>query len=463
MRYLSTRGAAPPVDFTTAFLEGLAPDGGLYIPEVWPTLSQGQLKAMAGRAYASVAADILAAFAGESLSGADLQEDCAAAYARFAHPATAPLRQLSADHWMLELFYGPTLAFKDVAMQILARLYERVLRRLGRRLTIICATSGDTGGAAVEAFRGSTRVNLMVLFPEGRISEVQRRFMTTTGADNIRCVAVDGDFDACQAIVKSLFADRAFAGEVDLSGVNSINWARIAAQSVYFLTSAVALGAPERSVAFSVPTGNFGDAFAGYVARRMGLPVEAIIVATNANDILARALASGRYGRGPSVATQSPAMDIQVASNFERLFFEASGRNGAMTAAAFGRFAETGALDLPKEALDAMGSVFRGASASEDATAAAMRLAFGSNGVLVDPHTAVALAVGRCGVPQETPLVTLSTAHPSKFPQAVEAAAGARPALPSHVRDLFVRPEAIDHLPADAETVKAYARAFSRG
>ena len=455
MRYISTRGGAAAVSFTEALLAGLAPDGGLYVPEAWPVLSQDEISAFAGAPYAEIAARILGRFAGQALDPAEIRADCQAAYATFAHAAVTPLRQLTAESWLLELFHGPTLAFKDVAMQMLARLYQRVLAEQGRKLTIVCATSGDTGGAAVEAFRGSPNIDLVVLFPDGRISEVQRRFMTAVPEDNVRCVAVDGTFDDCQAILKALFADQAFARAVDLSGVNSINWARIVAQSVYYFTSAAALGAPGRKISFTVPTGNFGDAFAGYVAHRMGLPIERIVVATNANDILARAIASGRYARGEVVATQSPAMDIQVASNFERLYFEAVGRDPAETARAFTRFGATGALALPSQARGEISALFDATSTDEAATASTMAEAHRAYGELIDPHTAVALkaAAGRPG-----PMVILSTAHPAKFPEAVQAAVGRSAALPDRAGDLYARPERITRLPADLEAVKAFVR-----
>ena len=457
MRYISTRGGAAPVSFTEALLAGLAPDGGLYVPEVWPQLSRDEIAGFAGKRYDEVAATILHHFTGQDWDPGDIESDCEDAYASFSHPAITPLRQLDSELWLLELFHGPTLAFKDVAMQLLARLYDRALAEQGRKLTIVCATSGDTGGAAVEAFRGSPNIDLVVLFPEGRISEVQRRFMTAAPEANVRCVSVDGTFDDCQAIVKAMFADREFARDVDLSGVNSINWARIVAQSVYYFTSAVALGAPDRKVSFSVPTGNFGDAFAGYVAHKMGLPIERIVVATNANAILGRAIRTGRYAKeGGVIATQSPAMDIQVASNFERLYFEAVGRDAAETRRAFEGFCKTAALDLPTQARGEIADLFDAAATSEAETAATMAETWRNAGLLIDPHTAVAVhaAEDRAG-----PTIVLSTAHPAKFPDAVEAATGVRPPLPARVGDLYARPERITNLPADLETIKAFVRA----
>ena len=460
LRYVSTRGGAQPAAFADTLLEGLAPDGGLYIPEAWPSFTEAEIAAFAGRPYAEVAAAVVGKFAGEAFPPPVLEPICEAAYATFSHPAVTPLRELDSGLWLLELFHGPTLAFKDVAMQLLARLYERVLKTSGRRLTLVVATSGDTGGAAVEAFRGVEGVSVVVLFPEGRISEVQRRFMTTTGAPNVRCVAVEGAFDDCQAIVKALFRDEAFKTAVDLSGVNSINWARVAAQAVYYFTSAVALGAPHRAVSFCVPTGNFGDAFAGYVARRMGLPVERITLAVNANDILSRALNEGRYARGEVSATQSPAMDIQIASNFERLYFEAAGRDAGATAAAFEGFSAKRPIDLPAPALSAMRALFAGDSVSEAETSAVMKAALETTGELIDPHTAVGLGAARRMERGATPLVVLSTAHPAKFPEAVEAATGQAPELHSNAKALYGLTETIDRLPADPEAVKAYVRDF---
>jgi threonine synthase len=461
VNYVSTRGGSPSIGFVDALLAGLAPDGGLYEPEVWPRLSPDEIAAFAGRPYAAVAADILGRFAGDEVPAGALAALCDEAYAAFDHPAVTPLTQLGPDRFLLELFHGPTLAFKDVAMRILARLYVHVLAERNRTMTIVCATSGDTGGAAVEAFRGLDRVRIVVLFPDGRISEVQRRFMTTAAEANVRAVAVDGDFDACQAILKSLFADVAFARSVDLSAVNSINFARIIAQSVYYFAAAVALGAPGRTVNFAVPTGNFGDAFAGYAAWAMGLPIGRIIVATNSNDIVARALRSGDYRRGNTQATQSPAMDIQVASNFERLYFEAAGRDAAATAQAFGAFAAQGALTVPPQILARMGALFIGVAADEVATAKAMRDTLRETGQRIDPHTAVAVCAAGAVATGPEPLVIVSTAHPAKFPEAARAATGETPAPPRAVRDRAARPEHIDRLPAEAEAVKRYVRDFA--
>jgi threonine synthase len=463
MRFLSTRGQAPEAGFVDVLLAGLAPDGGLYAPVSWPELTADEIAAFAGRPYAEVATDILARFVGDELEAGALEAICERAYARFSHPATTPLVQLAPDRFLLELFHGPTLAFKDVAMQVLGGLFEHVLKLRGRGMTIVAATSGDTGGAAAAAFAGLAGVRLAVLFPEGRVSDVQRRFMTTTGADNVRCLAVAGDFDDCQMILKALFADEGFARETELAAVNSINFARIAAQSVYYFAAAVALGAPRRKIAFAVPTGNFGDAYAGWAARRIGLPIERIIVATNANDIVARALSGGDYRRGPAIATQSPAMDIQSASNFERLHFEYAGRGNHETAEAFAAFARAGTLPLPPALREAMAQVFSGVSASEAATVGAMRRTWESTGQLIDPHTAVAVAgADEAAAPSAgTPLVILSTAHPAKFPQAVLAATGQTPPAPPAAARLDALSERFERLPADVEAVKAYVRAWA--
>jgi threonine synthase len=464
MRYVSTRGEAPEIGFVDALLAGLAPDGGLYTPKVWPALTAAEIAAFAGRPYAEVAADILGRFAGDEIAGSVMKDLCEDAYAGFAHAAVAPLRQVSSGRFLLELFHGPTLAFKDLAMQVLARLYEHALAACDQTMTIVCATSGDTGGAAVEAFAGRANVRLVALYPEGRISEVQRRFMTTAAQDNVRAVAVAGDFDACQAILKDLFADAAFARAVNLSAVNSINIARIVAQCVYYFTAAGALGAPGRPVAFAIPTGNFGDAFAGYGAKLMGLPIERLLVATNANDIVPRALQGGVYSRSTTQATQSPAMDIQVASNFERLYFECAGRDGVRTALAFRGFAASGTLELPPDVHAAMRETFHGVAVSEAQTARAILAARNRTGDLIDPHTAVAMA-GADLAPLAAggaPLIVLSTAHAAKFPDAVWAATGVLPAPSRAAHGLADRKERFDRLAADSGAVRAYVRAFAR-
>lgn len=461
MRYISTRGQAPSVGFVDAVLAGLASDGGLYVPEAWPQFAPEEIAGFAGRPYHEVAAKVIGAFAGDEIPQDDLSEMCQEAYATFSHAAVVPLTQIAPNAFLAELFHGPSLAFKDVAMQILARLYDQVLGAQGRRQTILCATSGDTGGAAVEAFRGRRNVKVVALFPEGRISEVQRRFMTTADEPNVACVAVKGTFDDCQAIVKLAFQDAVLRQAVDLSGVNSINFARIAAQAVYYFTSAAALGAPHRPVSFCVPSGNFGDAFAGYVAHRMGLPIGRIVAATNANDILARTFEEGRYVRGVVQPTISPAMDIQAASNFERLYFEGVRREPVETARAFQAFAETGAIDIPPQAFSSMRELFRGIAVSEDETMRTITATLNETGELIDPHTAVGVAALRRAPDLVGPVVVLATAHAAKFPEDVARASGVKPSLPPGAASLAHRTERFDRLPAEAETIKAYVRAFA--
>ncbi|HEX2561709.1 threonine synthase [Phenylobacterium sp.] len=461
MRYVSTRGGAPAVGFVDAVLGGLAPDGGLYVPQEWPSFRHEEIAGFAGRPYAEVAAAVLGKFAGDELTADEALEMCAEAYASFTHAAVVPLTQVSPSVFLAELWHGPSLAFKDVAMQLLARLYDRFLSREKRTQTILCATSGDTGGAAVEALRGRSSVKIVALFPEGRISEVQRRFMTTATEDNVRCVSIQGDFDDCQALVKQAFQDPGLRQAVDLSGVNSINFARIVAQATYYFTTAVALGAPQREISYVVPSGNFGDAFAGYVAKRMGLPIARIVAATNSNDILARAFEDGRYARGQMTPTQSPAMDIQAASNFERLYFECVRRDGVETARAFAAFGETGVIDVPPAALGAMRELFSGCKVSESETARTMVATLNETGELIDPHTAVGVAGLRRMDRPGGPVVVLSTAHPAKFPETVKAVTGVAPPLPRGSEDLAHRPEKYDRLPPEAAAVNAYVRDFA--
>src|SRR6187549_1692370 len=393
MRYVSTRSEAAPLDFVEVMLAGLARDGGLYVPESWPALDRETIAGFAGKPYAEVAVDVIRPFVGGSITDADLARMVREAYGGFRHPATAPLVQLDSSLFVLELFHGPTLAFKDLAMQLVARLMDHALHQRGERTTIVVATSGDTGGAAAEAFKGSEQVDVVVLFPRGRISDVQQRMMTTPQDGNVHAIAVEGTFDDCQALVKSMFNHHAFRDEVRLSGVNSINWARIVAQAVYYFTAAIALGAPRRKVAFTVPTGNFGDVFAGYVAARMGLPVDRLVVATNVNDILVRALASGSYETHDVIATSSPSMDIQVSSNFERLLFDAAGRDPAAVRAMMASLAQSRRFAIPPRALSEMRNLFSADRASEDEVAATIRTTLRETGCCFDPHTAVAVAV----------------------------------------------------------------------
>jgi threonine synthase len=444
-------------------LTGLARDGGLYVPQVWPTLSHDVISGFLGRPYWEVATEVIKPFVAGEISDSELGRMTNEAYATFRHPAVVPLRQSGVNQFTLELFHGPTLAFKDVAMQLLSRLMDHVLAKRGERTTIVVATSGDTGGAAVDAFAGRDNVDLFVLFPHGRISEVQRRMMTTTGAANVHALAVEGTFDDCQGIVKSLFNHHAFRDQVALSGVNSINWARIVAQTVYYFTSAVALGAPAREVDFTVPTGNFGDIFAGYVAKRMGLPVRQLRIATNINDILARTLKTGIYEVREVHATESPSMDIQISSNFERLLFEASGRDAALVRSLMASLAQSGRFVLPDAVLAKVRADFDAGRADETETAAAIRAAWREAGDLVDPHTAVALAVSeRDNADSKVPNVVLSTAHPAKFPDAVEAACGLRPPLPAWLDGLLSKPEHIKVMKNDHTEIARFVLSVSR-
>ena len=463
MRYVSTRGEAPPLGFVEATLAGLARDGGLYVPAAWPRLDPPAIASFAGRPYAEVAVEVMRPFVGDAIAEADLARMAREAYGNFRHPAVAPLVQFGVSDFVLELFHGPTLAFKDLAMQLLSRLMDHALEARGERTTIVVATSGDTGGAAVEAFRGRARADVFVLFPQGRISDVQRRMMTTAEDDNVHALAIDGTFDDCQAIVKGMFNHSAFRDRARLSGVNSINWARIAAQVVYYFTAAVALGSPHRKVAFTVPTGNFGDVYAGFVALRMGLPIDRLLVATNVNDILARTVATGAYEPREVVATSSPSMDIQVASNFERLLFDAYGRDGRAVRNLMASLAQSQRFVLSARALSEVRAVFSADRADEDETAATMRTLLRETGRFIDPHTAVGVAVAEKETRDPSvPMVVLGTAHAAKFPDAVEAACGVRPPLPEWLADLSERPERVATLPADQVAVERHILSVSR-
>ncbi|MBS0248019.1 MAG: threonine synthase [Proteobacteria bacterium] len=463
MRYISTRGAPAQLDFVKVMLAGLARDGGLYVPTTWPTLSAATIAGFAGRPYAEVAVEVLKPFVGDSIAEADLARIAHEAYGTFRHPAVAPLVQLGDNLFVLELFHGPTLAFKDLAMQLVARLMDHELKKRGERTTIVVATSGDTGGAAVEAFRGRDQVDVVALYPHGRISAVQRRMMTTPTDSNVHSIAVEGTFDDCQALVKAMFNHHAFRDRVHLSGVNSINWGRIVAQAVYYFTAAVALGAPHRKIAFTVPTGNFGDVYAGYVASRMGLPVDRLVVATNVNDILARTLATGDYETRKVIATSSPSMDIQVSSNFERLLFETCGRDAAKVNALMGSLAQSGRFSVPGEALKAMRALFSADRADEQEVDAEIRAWMKEASYCADPHTAVALAVAEKETRDPSvPMVVLSTAHPAKFPDAVKAACGVDPGLPDWLSDLPKKAERFSVLPADQGKIEAFVANATR-
>ena len=466
MDYISTRGSAPVLDFASATLAGLASDGGLYLPREWPRFTAEEIAAMVGLPYAQLAARVMQPFVGDSLTPERLLELTTLAYGRFAHAAVTPLKQLDQQHWLLELFHGPTLAFKDVALQLLGLLFEEFLARGGDPLTIVGATSGDTGSAAIDAVAGRARIDIFMLHPQGRVSDVQRRQMTTVLAPNVHNIAMDGTFDDAQAMVKRMFNDPAMTSRFAIGAVNSINWARLMAQVVYYFAAALQLGAPQRKVAFAVPTGNFGDVFAGYVAAQMGLPVERLIVATNVNDILHRALSTGDYSAGKVTPTAAPSMDIQVSSNFERLLFDLGGRDGAATAAQMGTFEASKAMQLTNRQREGAAKLFSSARADPDDMAQALRWAYEQTGELLDPHTAIGLHAARAsGLPGDVPVVTLATAHPAKFRDAVERATGQRPSLPARIGDLFERAERMSELPGDYAAIADYiaAHAVPRG
>ena len=456
MHYISTRGAAPVLRFDEAMMTGLARDGGLYVPEAVPVMPQAEIAALAGLSYEETAFRVMRPFLGGTFADDEFRRLIATAYAGFGHAARAPLVQLDSNHFLLELFHGPTLAFKDFAMQLIGQLFQAALARSGERVTIVGATSGDTGSAAIEAFRGLTNVDVFILYPHGRVSEVQRRQMTTPVESNVHAIAMSGDFDDCQARVKDMFNDFTFRDEVRLAGVNSINWARVLAQVVYYVYAAVALGAPGRPVSFTVPTGNFGDIFAGSIARQMGLPIEKLVIATNQNDILDRAMRSGDYrthGVRPSI---SPSMDIQVSSNFERALFDAYGRDGSAVAALMAELKQ-GGFHISANAMTALGAQFASGRCSEEETVDTIRRTFARTGEILCPHSAVGVKVAEEHL-GTIPMITLATAHPAKFPDAVESAMGQRPALPPRMADLFGRPERVTRAPDDLAALEALIR-----
>ncbi|WP_068081296.1 threonine synthase [Polycladidibacter stylochi] len=467
MKYVSTRAEAPELDFAQVMLTGLARDGGLYVPKTWPQLTKQQIADFSGKTYAQIAYEVISPYVGDSISKADLKDMIEAAYDSFAHKAVTPLVQTDANTFILELFHGPTLAFKDVAMQLLGRMMDHVLTQNDERATIVGATSGDTGGAAIEAFRGRERTDVYILFPEGCVSPVQQRQMTTAKEDNIHALAVKGNFDDCQGILKDLFNNGVFREKVSLSGVNSINWARVVAQVVYYFVAGAALGAPHREISFTVPTGNFGDIFAGYVAYKMGLPIKQLVIATNVNDILARTIETGRYETSTVIPTTAPSMDIQVSSNFERLLFEANGRNGEEVKRQMASLKQSGAFTLSQNTLDEIKKLFAAGRASEEQTKATIKQTLDDSGYLMDPHTAIAAHVAKSFTTAETPMVVLSTAHPAKFPQAVAKASGMTPGLPPHLSDLMEREEKFTVVPAELEAIEQHvvktARAVATG
>lgn len=464
MKYVSTRGEAPVLSFEDVLLAGLARDGGLYVPETWPQLKRDEIAGFAGQPFHEVATQVLLPFVGNAMTRDELAAMAQDAYAGFGHPAVAPLVQIDTNTFILELFHGPTLAFKDVAMQLLARLMDRTLDKRGQRATIVGATSGDTGGAAIEAFRGSKNVDVFILFPEGRVSDVQRRMMTTPTEASVHAVSIDGTFDDCQALVKGMFTHHAFRDRVRLSGVNSINWARIMAQVTYYFVAGAALGAPHRPVSFAVPTGNFGDIFAGYVAKRMGLPIDQLVIASNDNDILPRMVETGAYEMRGVRATTSPSMDIQVSSNFERYLFEAGGRNADDTRQKMMQLKQAQRFDLgPLHG--AVQADFAAARADEATVANTIRDLAEASGYLVDPHTACgveAVRATRTVRNARVPQVVLATAHPAKFPDAMEAITGHRPGLPDRLSDLMGVPERFDVIENSPASVEGFIEGRTR-
>ena len=457
MRYVSTRGTAPVLNFGEAMLTGLARDGGLYVPESVPVLSATDIAALAGLPYEDAAFRVMRPFVGDAFSDDEFRAAIAKAYQGFGHAARAPLVQLAPNHFLLELFHGPTLAFKDFAMQLIGQLFQIALAREGRRITIVGATSGDTGSAAIEAFRGLDNVDVFILYPHGRVSEVQRRQMTTPSEANVHALALDGTFDDCQTRLKDMFNDFAFRDEVGLAGVNSINWARVLAQVVYYFTSAVSLGAPHRKVSFTVPTGNFGDIYAGFIAKRMGLPIEKLVVATNQNDILHRCLTGGRYQMGEVHPSISPSMDIQISSNFERALFDAYGRDGRAVAQLMEELKAAGGFAVSQGALEALRATFASGRVSEEETSAAIRAERAASGELLCPHSAIGVRVANDHL-GPIPMITLATAHPAKFPDAVEAATGLRPGLPARMANLFDRPERVTGVANDLAALESLVR-----
>jgi len=456
MNYISTRGTAPVLGFGEAMMTGLARDGGLYVPQAVPVMPRDEIATLAGLPYEEVALRVMQPYLGGFFTDDEFKGLIAKAYAGFHHEARAPMVQLAANHFLLELFHGPTLAFKDFAMQIIGQMMQAALARTGERITIVGATSGDTGSAAIEAFRGLANVDVFILFPEGRVSDVQRRQMTTPVEGNIHALALSGDFDDAQARVKDMFNDLAFRDGVRLAGVNSINWARVLAQVVYYFYAAVALGAPARAVSFTVPTGNFGDVFAGYIAKQMGLPIHQLVIATNQNDILDRTLRAGEHRTNGVKPSISPSMDIQVSSNFERALFDAYGRDGAAIAALMAEM-KTGGFTLAPTALATLRATFASGRCSEDETLATIRRHLTATGELLCPHSAVGVKVAEDHL-GSAPMITLATAHPAKFPDAVERATGIRPALPPHLADLFDRPERMTRVPNDLAALQALVR-----
>jgi threonine synthase len=459
MKYISTRGAAPELTFEEAMLTGLARDGGLYVPAEWPQLSHDRIAGFAGKTYEEVAFEVMKPFIGDTFSDAEFRDIIAKAYGVFGHKARVPIVQMDSNDFLLELFHGPTLAFKDVAMQLIGQMFEVALKRRGDTVTIVGATSGDTGSAAIEAFKGLEAVNVFIMYPHGRVSEVQRRQMTTPDETNVHALAVDGDFDDCQALLKDMFNDFEFRDGVKLAGVNSINWARVLAQVVYYFTAAVSLGAPHRKVSFTVPTGNFGDIFAGYVAKRMGLPIDRLVIATNQNDILHRTLQTGDHTKTGVKPSISPSMDIQVSSNFERLVFDLYDREGKAVAQLMAELKSAGTFTLSQGAMKRLLDEFDSGRCSEEDTTITIADVFRHTGEVLCPHTATGIKVaGEAKRDKAVPMVTLATAHPAKFPAAVAEACGVHPELPPRMADLFEREERVTRVAGELEAIEAIIR-----
>ena len=460
MRYISTRGQAPVRDFSGVLLAGLAEDGGLYMPQSWPHFSADELRAMRGLPYPDLAARVMRDFVGDCIDEATLLRLCRESYADFGSPAVVPLIQLGPNLWTQELFHGPTLAFKDMALQLVGRLFDHVLSQRDERVTIVGATSGDTGSAAIEACAGRERVDIVILHPEGRTSEVQRRQMTSVLAANVKNLAVAGTFDDCQDLVKAMFADVPFRSEVHLSAVNSINWARILGQIPYYVAGALALGAPDCEIDFAVPTGNFGNVLAAYAAKRIGVPIGRLVVASNRNDILARFLAHNDMSAKGVEPSLSPSMDIQVSSNFERLLYELLDRDAAKTAATMVEFRATGKMPISHEAWQKATALFVGYRMGDDETLSAIKALHASSGYLADPHTIIGIEAARALGREGVPIIAEATAHPAKFPDAIMAATGIHPPLPAHLADLYEREERYTCVPAEIEVIEAEVRAL---
>ncbi len=459
MRYISTRAKAPDLSFEEAMLTGLARDGGLYVPEQVPVMAKEDIASLAGLSYEETAFRVMRPFIGDTFTDAEFRDLIAKAYAGFDHPARAPLKQLGPDVFLMELFHGPTLAFKDFAMQLIGQMFQAVLARRGDKVTIVGATSGDTGSAAIEAFQGLDNIDVFIMYPHGKVSEVQRRQMTTPAAANVHTLALDGDFDDCQARLKDMFNDHSFRDEVRLAGVNSINWARVLAQVVYYFTSAVSLGAPHRAVNFVVPTGNFGDIFAGYIAKRMGLPIDRLVIATNQNDILHRTVQANDHTKSGVVPSSSPSMDIQVSSNFERLLFDLHDREGAAVRQLMEDLSTKGGFSLSQGAIERLREEFDSAACDENATMATIGSTLAATGEIICPHSATGVYASAKALPEsQTPSIVLATAHPAKFPDAVEKATGQRPPLPLRMADLYDRPERVTRVANDLGALQTLIR-----